>query len=333
MYLEIDDGFLEHPKTLRFCRAVRDPCAAAYLLRLWTWATKSAPDGDLSRCEPEDIELTVHWQGEPGLCYRALVAAGFIDEDGGQPQAIHNWAERTGGAIERMERRADEKRGGATERKRRERERKAAEAAAGHAFVTRDPSVTSRPVTPQDKTRQDETRPVQPAQSDARAGDPPATAATPGPVALALAVAAQVEQAGELVAAGAPLALVRGGAPTGYDVVQLYARVRGDCLNVPGWATPGGQALQKADRFVAGLHPEAAALLEPSMRLFFEHARDPNARPPPDPRLLETGFGFGAWLHRFPDLCEELRGDRRPALQLGPRDDAFRRSVLGEHAC
>jgi hypothetical protein len=330
MYLEIDDGFLEHPKTLRFCRAVRDPCAAAYLLRLWTWATKSAPDGDLSRCEPEDIELTVHWQGEPGLCYRALVAAGFIDEDGGQPQAIHNWAERTGGAIERMERRADEKRGGATERKRRERERKAAEAAAGHAFVTRDPSVTSRPVTPQDKTRQDETRPGQPAQSDARAGDPPAT--TSGPVALALAVAAQVEQAGELVAPGASLALVRGGLPTGYDVVQLYGKVRGACLKVPEWNTPQGNSLQKADRFVATLRPEAVPLLEPSIRLFFSHARDPTARSP-EPRLLETTFGFAGWLSRFPDLCEELQGDRRPALQIGPRDDAFRRSVLGENAC
>jgi len=312
MYLEIDDGFLEHPKTLRFCRAVRDPCAPTYLLRLWTWATKSAPDGDLRDMEPDELELILRWPGEPGTCYAALVSAGFIDKDE-DGATIHNWAERTGGAIVRMEQKGDARRVSATERKRRQRQAERERKASGHASVTRDPSVTSRPVTPLDKARQDEASQGQPAQSDARAGDPPATAATPGPVALALAVALQVEQA-------APLALVRGGLPTGYDVVQLYGRVRGDCLNVPGWATPTGQALQKADRFVAGLQPETVALLEPSMRLFFQHARDPNARPPPDPRLLETGFGFGAWLHRFPDLCEELRGDRRPALQVHPRD-------------
>jgi hypothetical protein len=161
------------------------------------------------------------------------------------------------------------------------------------------------------------------AQSDARAGDPAAAAATPGPVALAQAVAVAVEQAGELV-------LVR--APTSYDVVQLYGQVRGDCLNVPGWNTPGGNSLAKAERFVASLRPESVAQLEPSMRLFFQHARDPTRSA--DQRLLETTFGFAAWLARFPDLCEELRGERRPpAAAMGPREAAFLRSVLGRNAC
>jgi hypothetical protein len=326
MYLEIDDGFLEHPKTLRFCRAIADPCGATYLLRLWTWATKSAPDGDLRDMEPDELELALRWRGDPGVCYAALVSAGFIDKDD-DGATIHNWGERTGGAIVRMEQGGAKQRESATERKRmqrkRERERKAAEAAAGgHANVTRDTGVTSRPVTPLDKTRQDEAR-QDPSANDARAGDPPAT--TPGPVALAHAVAMAVEEAGELVAAqGPPLALVRGGTPTGFDVVQLFGKVRGEVLKVPGWNTPQGQSPQKADRFVAGLRAELVALLEPSMRLFFTHARDPTARSP-DPRLLETTFGFAAWLSRFPDLCEELSGSRKavPGKGAGPKYCAF----------
>jgi hypothetical protein len=333
MYLRILEGFPSHWKTLALARKLDDHNAGMYCLRLWTWACQSAPSGDLSNIDPLDIELIVHWPGEPGRCFAAMVAVRLIDrrEDGGHE--IHEWADHTGGDIEKMEVRAAEKRADAAERKRRERERKAAGEVGhtGHAPVTRDIGVTVTPCHDprQGKTRQDETR-QNPSATPARAGDPTATAATSGPVALALAVAAQVEQAGELVASGAPLALVRGGPPTGYDVVQLYARVRGDCLNVPGWATPGGQALQKADRFVAGLHPEATALLEPSMRLFFEQVQDHTARPPPDPRLLETGFGFGGWLHRFPDLCEQLLGARRPAQVMNPRDAAFLRSVQGE---
>ncbi len=147
------------------------------------------------------------------------------------------------------------------------------------------------------------------AQSDARAGDP----TTPGPVALVRAVAEAVELAGEVWS--------RETVVTGFDVVQLYGRIRGDCLNVPGWNVPGGNSLQKADRFVASLRPESVPLLEPSMQLFFQHARDPTARAP-DPRLLETTFGFAAWLARFPDLCEELQGERRPPVLIHPRDAA-----------
>jgi hypothetical protein len=103
VYLEIDEGFATHRKTLRFCALMMDHNAFAYVLRLWTWACRSAPDGDLSGMEAMDIEIAVQYRHNDGKCYTALVKAGFIDEDvQGTPSRLHKWMERTGGAIRKM---------------------------------------------------------------------------------------------------------------------------------------------------------------------------------------------------------------------------------------
>jgi len=103
VYLEIDEGFLTHPKTLRFCGRMQDPNAVAYLLRLWTWAARSCPTGELAGMEPYEIEIAVQYRLLDGKCYAAMAAAGFIDEEEtGAPSRIHGWMERTGGAIKRM---------------------------------------------------------------------------------------------------------------------------------------------------------------------------------------------------------------------------------------
>ncbi len=103
MYLEIDEGFVTHRKTLRFCALMQSQNAFAFILRLWSWACRSSPDGDLAGMEAADIEFAVQYTHADGKCYGALVKAGFIDADeGGQPARIHNWAIRTGAAIEKM---------------------------------------------------------------------------------------------------------------------------------------------------------------------------------------------------------------------------------------
>jgi hypothetical protein len=107
MYLEIDEGFPSHRKTLRFCAALKNPEAAWYVVRLWSWACRSCPDGNLGGMEPYDIEIACQYRPLDGALYAALVAAGFIDEADGRPAEIHNWAEHTGGAIVRMTERAD----------------------------------------------------------------------------------------------------------------------------------------------------------------------------------------------------------------------------------
>lgn len=106
MYLEIDEGFLDHPKTLRFCGLMQSPEAGIYLLRLWRWAVRSAPDGDLGGMEPYDVEIAVQYRALDGKCFGAMVTAGFIDA-GPEALTIHNWQIRTGGAIRRMASKAE----------------------------------------------------------------------------------------------------------------------------------------------------------------------------------------------------------------------------------
>lgn len=320
MYLEIDDGFHDHHKTLRLCRLLGDQNAGMYLLRLWTWATRSAPDGDLTGMDPEDVEVPLRWRGEPGACWRALVACGFIDVDDEGGAQIHNWAERTGGAIERMELGAAAKREAATERKRRERDRKAGESKTlelpltGHADVTRDQSVTVTPVTPLDKARQDETRQGENTQ-------PPRACDPGGPVVVA----------GSTTAA---LALVPKYADPCRDLLELYAKVRSELVGGEPWETAGNAGYAKARGFLTEVaqarDPTAiAADFEPTMRLFAAVAKVDK-----DPRLREPFYGFCAWITRFAGLREELHG-RRPAQgkALNPRDAAFFSSIAGGTAC
>jgi hypothetical protein len=111
MYLQIDEGFVGHPKTRAFCGRMQDPNAAMYLIKLWTWAVRSAPTGDLSEMNAWSIEDVVGYRLADGKCYAAMVACGFVDEsETGVPTAIHNWAKRTGGDIAKMETEANRKR-------------------------------------------------------------------------------------------------------------------------------------------------------------------------------------------------------------------------------
>jgi hypothetical protein len=106
MYLEIDEGFPRHRKTLRLAGLMRNPCAGMYMLQLWTWACRSCPDGVLRDMAPAEIEMIVGYTEGDGRCFEAMVKAGFIDVLADGTAVIHGWMERTGGALERMEARA-----------------------------------------------------------------------------------------------------------------------------------------------------------------------------------------------------------------------------------
>jgi len=169
MYLEIDEGFTTHRKTLRFCGFMQDHNAFAYLMRLWSWATRSAPDGDLSGLDPVDIEFAVQYRIGDGKCFKAMVVAGFIDVDGdGNPVTIHNWAKRTGGAIARMEAAAR----AAKARKDRWKERQQnADGTQTERPENADGTIENASGTPQDKTSPDQSSPDQ--KAPARPRDPP----------------------------------------------------------------------------------------------------------------------------------------------------------------
>lgn len=102
MYLEIDEGYWEHRKTLRLRSLLQVPEADAYPPRLWAWAMRNAPDGNLTGMTAYGVELAARYGPLDGKLYAALVTAGFIDEvEPGVPAKIHDWEDHTGAALER----------------------------------------------------------------------------------------------------------------------------------------------------------------------------------------------------------------------------------------
>jgi hypothetical protein len=166
MYLEVDEGFFDHPKTLRVSRMLKDDKACLYILRLWRWACRCAPTGSLAGMTPDEIEQAAGYPQLDGKLYDAL-ASRFIDEKDGAPFALHDWMKHQGAAIKRMMSRADAKRSGARERQKRKRLREDNDVSC-HAFVTPTESVTSRFVTPPVQSSPVQTRPDQ-----SRSGEAP----------------------------------------------------------------------------------------------------------------------------------------------------------------
>jgi hypothetical protein len=112
MYLEIDEGFDSHPKTVRMCRVMRDVNAGQYLIRLWAWACRSAQDGDISGMQAPDIEAICRYRKADGKLFAALCEVWspkfgpWIDVDG-ETMNLHGWGDRQGAAIAKMQRHAD----------------------------------------------------------------------------------------------------------------------------------------------------------------------------------------------------------------------------------
>jgi hypothetical protein len=53
--------------------------AAAYLTRLWAWATEFAPDGVLTGLSPRAIANAAGWRGDPQTLLVAMAGAGFLE--------------------------------------------------------------------------------------------------------------------------------------------------------------------------------------------------------------------------------------------------------------
>lgn len=97
-WLESWQSLREHPKTKRAARTLGVPRVhlIGHLHCLWWWAMDFAPDGDLSKYEPEDIAEGAEWDGDPEAFIKALVGCGgrggpgFLELDG-EDLHIHDW--------------------------------------------------------------------------------------------------------------------------------------------------------------------------------------------------------------------------------------------------
>ena len=129
MYIQVDEDFPQHPKSVRLCNILGNVVAWAFMVRLWCWAAKYQHDGELGTFDPAEIEAAAGWPKTDGKFYAAAARVGFIDESGpGKPWRLHDWMSRTGADIARMKDAAERSR----TRKKAWRERQ------GNADVPRD---------------------------------------------------------------------------------------------------------------------------------------------------------------------------------------------------
>ena len=106
-WIRLEDNFYSHPKFRRLARILDIDTATArgYVATLWSWAINFAFDGDLTRFHVSEIEESIGWdeKDREGELVRAMIAAGFVDQDGDQ-YVIHEWDDRPNSHKDRLAR-------------------------------------------------------------------------------------------------------------------------------------------------------------------------------------------------------------------------------------
>ena len=144
-WIEVHQTLPSHRKIKALKRElkIKTPQAVGHMVMLWLWAVDNAPDGDLSRIDPDDIAEAAEWPKDGKTFVDAMIRAGFLDDD----MRLHDWGEFSGMLMEKREakRASDRER----QQRRRDRLKKEAEKSGdmrdSHAPVTCDTTVTSRP--------------------------------------------------------------------------------------------------------------------------------------------------------------------------------------------
>jgi hypothetical protein len=106
-WVQSHSALRNHPKLKRAARMAGCSQAqmAGHLHFLWWWALETAPDGDLSPYDPEDIADAAGWDGDPDVFVSALIGcgpgekSGFIEAD----HTLHDWDEYGGKYRKRSE--------------------------------------------------------------------------------------------------------------------------------------------------------------------------------------------------------------------------------------
>jgi hypothetical protein len=106
MYLEIDEGYFEHPRVLHLCSALRDDRAVIYPIRLWSWALRHSKNGTLRGLGADSIENIMRFDPKDGSLFRAMTItndqrAGVWISDTDSGLVISGWDDRDGALIRR----------------------------------------------------------------------------------------------------------------------------------------------------------------------------------------------------------------------------------------
>ena len=99
-WIRFDTTLTRHPKVIRLAAHLDIPRhqAIGILCELWSFAINYAEDGDLSQFSDAEISYALEQNGNT---VKALVAAGFIEEDGNGGRHLHDWYEYQGVLINR----------------------------------------------------------------------------------------------------------------------------------------------------------------------------------------------------------------------------------------
>lgn len=187
-WIEVHQTLPSHRKIKALKRElkIKTPQAVGHMVMLWLWAVDNAPDGDLSGIDPDDIAEAAEWPKDGKAFVDAMIRAGFLDQD----MRLHDWGDFSGMLMEKRE----AKRASDRERQQRRRDRLKKEAENGdekrdgHAPVTRDNTVTSRPCHAPNSTVPYSTSYITPHPcAGACEGEAPAAEITPAMRALAAA--------------------------------------------------------------------------------------------------------------------------------------------------
>ena len=100
-WIKLDTDIFSHPKVIKLERLLGQH-ASVYLIRLWAWASKYAPSGDLSGHESLDLAIAAGWEEEPDHFVSALVRCRLIDDHDGL--RLHDWDDHQGSLIAMRER-------------------------------------------------------------------------------------------------------------------------------------------------------------------------------------------------------------------------------------
>lgn len=94
MWIQLQNELLDHPKLIRLSNKLKieKSHTLGILAGLWLWASKYAPDGNLTKFENAEISAGMSWHDLPDDVITALIETRFLDKKDDQ-LLIHDWEE------------------------------------------------------------------------------------------------------------------------------------------------------------------------------------------------------------------------------------------------